>query len=167
MAEKAFGEGPKNYWGRVVADPKLNAEQIRLAGKPLANSLAVDAACNSQTGQMEYQGVYTETRQRLFHQGPYPDGSNNIGEFLAIVHALAWCKKHRVDLPVYTDSKTAMAWIRQKKANTKVIPSAHNKVLFDLISRAETWLKENTWKNRLLKWNTAAWGEIPADFGRK
>ena len=39
--------------------------------------------------------------------------------------------------------------------------------LFELIDRAENWLKTNHYSNKILKWDTPLWGEIPADFGRK
>lgn len=45
---------------------------------------------------MEYRGVYVRTGQELFRIGPYPDGTNNVGEFLALVHALALLKKTTV-----------------------------------------------------------------------
>jgi ribonuclease HI len=135
--------------------------------KPVYPSIAVDAACNSTTGQMEYQGVDTKSKRLIFHQGPYLDGTNNIGEFLAIVHALALLKKSKSSLPIYTDSMTAITWVRNRRANTKLIKSTENEILFELIARAEKWLKENIWKNPILKWETPIWGEIPADFGRK
>jgi len=135
--------------------------------KPVFPSLAVDAACNTVTGDMEYQGVDAQTKRLIFHQGPYPDGTNNIGEFLAIVHALALLKKEKSSLPIYTDSMTALAWVRNRKANTKLIKSSENEILFELIDRAERWLKENNWRNPIIKWETTIWGEIPADFGRK
>jgi ribonuclease HI len=166
QAEQAFHDGPGHHLGKNrpgVGKPRQKTN----SGGYILNSIAVDAACNMVTGQMEYQGVYTDGAQPLFHQGPFQGGSNNIGEFLAIVHALAWCRKHHADLPVYTDSNTALAWVRKKKANTKVAQTSKNKVLFDLVQRAETWLQQHHWTNPLLKWNTEAWGEIPADFGRK
>lgn len=135
--------------------------------KPVFPSVAVDAAWNTVTGDMEYQGVDAQTKRLIFHQGPYPDGTNNIGEFLAIVHALALLKREKSSLPIYTDSMTAMTWVRNRKANTKLVKSPENEILFDLIERAEKWLKENIWKNPILKWETPIWGEIPADFGRK
>lgn len=42
---------------------------------------------------MEYRGVDTKTRKQIFIQGPFEEGTNNIGEFLAIVHGLALLKK--------------------------------------------------------------------------
>jgi ribonuclease HI len=132
------------------------------------NSISVDAACSGNPGVMEYRGVWTADGAELFHFGPARDGTNNIGEFLAIVHALALLhKKEDAVTPVYTDSKTAISWVRKKKANTQLKPNHHNKNLFDMIRRAEKWLKENEWKNPVLKWETERWGEIPADFGRK
>ncbi len=166
-AAEAFKQNP---WVSLKGESKLkrlSPEQIKLAGAPIENSIAVDGACNMGTGQMEYRGVYVGAKQELFRQGPYEGGSNNIGEFLAIVHALAWCKKKHLDLPIYTDSKTALSWIRHKHAKTKVVQTPQNQELFGLINRAELWLKNNTWPNQILKWNTECWGEIPADFGRK
>jgi len=135
--------------------------------KPVFPSIAVDAAWNTVSGDMEYQGVDAQTGRLIFHQGPFRDGTNNIGEFLAIVHALAMLKREKSNLPIYSDSMTAITWVRNRKANTKLIKSKENEVLFDLIARAEKWLKENIWKNPILKWETPIWGEIPADFGRK
>lgn len=37
-----------------------------------------------------------------------------------------------------------------------------------MIERAERWLQTNSYSEMpLRKWETAQWGEIPADFGRK
>ena len=99
--------------------------------------------------------------------GPFPNGTNNIGEFLALVHGLAFLKDKKSDLPVYTDSKIAMSWIRQKKCKTKLNKNSKNEKLFELIKRAEVWLTKNNFNNPILKWETKSWGEIPADFGRK
>lgn len=131
------------------------------------NSIAVDAASSGNPGKMEYRGVVTKTKQVLFHMGPFPNGTNNIGEFLALVHGLAFLKGKKSELPVYTDSKIAMSWIRQKKCKTKLAQNSKNEKLFELIKRAEIWLSKNKFNNPILKWETKAWGEIPADFGRK
>ena len=47
------------------------------------DSIAVDGACSGNPGIMEYRGVDVPTGVELFHQGPFPDATNNIGEFLA------------------------------------------------------------------------------------
>lgn len=148
------------------ATPAKEATQ-RKVGSPIANSIAVDAAWNTATGDMEYQGVVVGTGQRVFKSTVYEDGTNNIGEFLAIVHALAWLKQQNLDTPIYSDSKTALTWVRKRKANTKLASTTRNAVLFELLARAELWLQQNTFENPLLKWETAVWGENPADFGRK
>lgn len=135
--------------------------------KPNMNSLSVDAACSGVPGPLEYRGVWTATGEEVFRQGPFADGTNNIGEFLAIVHGLAWLKQRHLSLAVYSDSRTALSWVRQRRCLTKHARSAQNTVLFNLVERAETWLRNNTFDNPLLKWDTDAWGEIPADFGRK
>jgi len=144
-----------------------NQKLLQSNEKPILNSISVDAACSSSSLQMEYQGVITSNHNILFKMGPFSKGTNNTGEFLAIVHALALCKKDNIKLPIYSDSLTAIAWVKKKKANTKLIKTDENAELFNLIERAENWLRENTYPNRILKWLTNIWGEIPADFGRK
>lgn len=131
------------------------------------HALAVDAAWNTKSGDMEYQGVYLHNGERLFLKGPFPDATNNIGEFLAIVHALALLQKQNSTLPIYSDSMTAISWVRKKKANTKLEKTSRNAEVFDLIERAEKWLATHRFPNPILKWETEEWGENPADFGRK
>jgi len=133
----------------------------------LKKSLAVDAACSSNPGPVEYRGINVETGKIVFSQGPFQNGTNNIGEFLAIVHGLALLHKHGSKVPVYSDSQTAITWVYNKKANTTLEKNAHNKQLFELVLRAEKWLNENKYENPVLKWDTKRWGEIPADFQRK
>jgi ribonuclease HI len=116
---------------------------------------------------MEYRGVYVKTNTEIFRMGPYPGGTNNIGEFLALVHALALQKNNNRNLPIYSDSVNALLWVKNKKCKTKLELTEQNKPIFDLIARAEKWLQENTYTTPLLKWQTDKWGEIPADFGRK
>lgn len=168
-AEKAFSEGHKGYWGTGSTDAKQvkSTTQPQSIGSPMADSISVDAACNGATGDMEYQGVRTTTKQLLFKEGPFKDGTNNTGEFLAIVHGLAYLKKRGSELPVYSDSRIAIGWVKAKKAKTKQVRTEKNKKLFELIERAEKWLETNSYTNKVLKWETGAWGENPADFGRK
>ena len=139
-----------------------------LYGQPLIPSISVDGACSGKTRIAEYQGVDTETQIPIFKAGPFVDATNNIMEFLALVHALALCKQKGLnDVPIYSDSLNAMKWVKAKKAGTKLEKTEHNQPIFDLVARAEKWLSQNTYANKILKWETQAWGEIPADFGRK
>ena len=131
------------------------------------NSISVDAACSGNPGTVEYQGVYTDTKTQVFHKKIDGLGTNNLGEFLAIVHAFAWMKKYHITLPVYTDSGTALAWIKHKKVKTTLEQSKQTEPIFKLLQRAEDWLLSNEIVVPLHKWITADWGEIPADFGRK
>jgi ribonuclease HI len=137
------------------------------AGVPAAESISVDAACSGNPGTLEYRGVETSSGKPIFYQGKFDDGTNNIGEFLAIVHALALLKKQNSNLPVYSDSISAIAWVKAGRARTGMPETERNAKLFELIARAEKWLSENSFQNPVLKWHTDVWGEIPADFGRK
>ena len=133
---------------------------------PVLNALAVDAACSGNPGIMEYQGIYIPTRTRVFHYQA-PKGTNNIGEFLAIVHGLSYLKKHHLDQIIYSDSVNAMSWVRQKVCKSKLPDDASTAELWGFVHRAEQWLRSNTYTTEIRKWDTDRWGEIPADFGRK
>mgnify|MGYP000392105859 CR=1 FL=1 len=155
------------YKGKKKDESELSPELLLKIGEPNYHSISVDAASSGNPGVMEYQGVDTKSKKKLFKQGPFPEGTNNIGEFLALVHGLAYLKERKSDRIIYTDSRTAMSWVRKENCNTKLKETAKNKALFDLIRRAIDWLKKNSYQTPIVKWETKAWGEIPADFGRK
>ncbi len=167
-AEEAFASSPADYLRPAGVKPTTPppADADKLPEAVIPNSLAVDAACSGNPGQMEYRGVHVASQQEVFHFGPVY-GTNNIGEFLAIVHGLALLKQKGFDMPIYSDSVNAISWVRQKKCKTKLPRESRTEPLFQLIERAEKWLRENTYNTPILKWETKLWGEIPADFGRK
>ncbi len=167
LAKEAYNGNYEEYKGKSQGEALLSQEQLLKIGQPNFHSIAVDAASSGNPGVMEYQGVDTKTKKILFKQGPFEQGTNNIGEFLALVHGLAYLKERKSDRIIYTDSRTAMSWIRKKNCNTKLAETPKNKIVFDLIRRAIHWLKNNNYDTPIVKWETKAWGEIPADFGRK
>ncbi|MGB1204853.1 MAG: viroplasmin family protein [Chitinophagales bacterium] len=168
MATEAYFGDSRDYIGKDKKhDTGLTLEQLKIIGKPNYNSIAVDAACSGNPGILEYQGVDSATGRRLFHVGPFPKGTVNLGEFLALVHGLAYLKKRNSNRMIYSDSRTAMAWVRNKKIKTTMQRNKSNAYLFSLVDRGVKWLQMNTYENKIVKWETKAWGEIPADFGRK
>ena len=166
-AQKAYDKEYADYKGRKSNKKSLSVEELKKYGEPDLYTISVDAASSGNPGKLEYQGVDTQTHKLLFKQGPFLQGTNNVGEFLALVHGLAYLKQIGSDRNIYSDSKIAMGWVKKKKCNTKLKRSAKNNKLFELIHRAESWLKKNQYSTTILKWETKAWGEIPADFGRK
>lgn len=167
-AKKALKGDYKDYIGKTKTfKSELSEAQLKKIGEPNYNSISVDAASSGNPGKMEYRGVDTKTKKQLFIQGPFEEGTNNIGEFLALVHGLAYLKQHNSNRIIYTDSKTAMSWVRKKMCNSKLERNTKNKPVFELVDRAVKWLNENTYHTTIIKWETKAWGEIPADFGRK
>ena len=166
-AKKAFNGNYAHYSKSKSKIPKLSQEELLKYGSPNYHSISVDAASSGNPGVMEYQGVDTKTKKLLFKQGPFKQGTNNIGEFLALVHGIAYLKERKSDRILYTDSRIAMGWVRKKTCNTKLQETPKNKKLFEMIQRAIKWLKENDYNTPIVKWETKAWGEIPADFGRK
>ena len=165
-AERALNEPT---YAHLSTRKDKEGKQSAPAGLPEGfdlNCLAVDAACSGNPGKMEYRGIYLGNGQQIFHYGPVY-GTNNIGEFLAIVHGLALLKQKNLQMPVYSDSRNALLWVKQKKCKTKLERTPKTEALFQLIERAEKWLRENSYTTPVLKWETDRWGEIPADFGRK
>ena len=165
-----------NYWQAVkqgaenkaqgVGNLILNTQSSTL-NSIVVPSLSVDAACSGNPGVMEYRGVDTATGREIFRMGPFEHATNNIGEFLALVHGLALLKQYNKTMPIYSDSVNAMAWVRAKKCRTKLARTEQNIEVFNLIARAERWLEDNHYTTKIIKWDTPNWGEIPADFGRK
>lgn len=165
-AESAYGDNYNDHYKKGTKASKSVISWDK--SKILKDSISVDAACSGNPGIMEYRGVDTYSQIEHFRQGPFPQGTNNIGEFLAIVHGLAWLKINGYHTTtIYTDSRTAIAWVRNKKVKTVLKQTSQNAILFELIDRGIKWLKTNSWKNPIVKWETKIWGEIPADFGRK
>jgi len=165
-AEEAFNDSPFRYIGKHATALKADSIHKNTPVDTDPNSLAVDAACSGNPGAMEYRGVYMATGTEVFHFGPTL-GTNNIGEFLAIVHGLALMKQKRFKMNLYSDSKTAICWVKQKKCKTLLSRTSKTEELFQMIERAEKWLHENRVNIPIIKWDTKEWGEIPADFGRK
>ena len=158
-AKKAYVQGYEEY--------KQNLDLKNISEGPELNSISVDAASSGNPGIMEYQGVDTNTKEVLFKMGPFNNATNNIGEFLALVHGIAILVKQSNKKIIYSDSITAMSWVRKKRCQTKLKRNEENEEVFVLIEKAITWLKENNYSIIIKKWDTRNWGEIPADFGRK
>ena len=174
-AEKALAEGYEKHLSTPsrsltsslqTSIASLTPEEMCQHGVHLP-ALAVDAACSGNPGLMEFRGVIADTGTQVFHRGPYVDGTNNIGEFLAIVLGLAYLKQQHLPWALYSDSKTAISWVQQKQCKTKIDWNTKNQDLLIAVRAAEKWLHENTWTTPIYKWDTEHWGEIPADFGRK
>lgn len=148
-AEDAFTKGWAGFYGKTgpIAVRPSGPRSTVIDPQPLWDSICVDAACNTRTRVMEYCCVETAPKKQLFHQGPFPDGTNNVGEFLALAHALAWCKQKGLFVPIYSDSYNAIKWITQKKVNTHLEPTSQNQKLFAMINRSLELLNSTEFAN--------------------
>ncbi len=165
--QEAEAASKKNYWASINPKATKTFKPSGAAGNYIVPSISVDAACAGNPGILEYQGVNTATKEVLFKRGPFPVGTVNLGEFLAIVHGLSYLKKLDCPFPLYSDSRTAIAWVRNKAIKTNLERNAKTEDLFILVDRAIEWLKTNSYTTKILKWETEDWGENPADYGRK
>lgn len=170
-AVDAYRGNPADHLGilKSIVERRKNGQRPLTDPTIRLDAIAVDAACSKNPGPVEYQGVIVGTGEVVFRHEPIPEGTNNIGEYLALVHALALLEKlGDTTTPVYADSRTSMAWLRNRHSNTRLIPHAGNLQIMELLRRADAWAQAHpVIKNPVLKWNTELWGEIPADFGRK
>ena len=169
-AVKAFREDADSHIGllRKLAGHRNEIADYTAIADIRLDAIAVDGACSGNPGKMEYRCVRVADGVEIFHMGPLEGGTNNIAEYLAIIHAAAMLQKQGNTItPIYSDSRTAMGWIRRGQSNTTITPNTHNTKVLELLRRADTWLAANRIPNPLLKWDTDAWGEIPADFNRK
>ncbi len=168
-ATEAFrGDGRDELYAlRALADHKAKIINYEAFPEIKLDAIAVDAACAGNPGAMEYRGVVVGTGQELFHFGPVAQGTNNIGEFLALVHALALCEQKGWVRTIYSDSRIAQSWLRNRRARTSLAPTPENAKLLETLARAERWVQTHTSRCPVVKWDTETWGEIPADFGRK
>lgn len=165
-AQEAYAAGPPRVPAYITASKNAKAG-LPPTERPLVRAIAVDAACSGNPGVMEYRGVSLWDNQEVFHK-KFELGTNNIGEFLAIVHCMALLQqKDAGDITIYSDSQIAMSWVRNGKCRTKLDLTPRTAELMGLVKRAEDWLNNNTFRTPLVKWPTEVWGEIPADFGRK
>ncbi|MBQ0030639.1 MAG: ribonuclease H family protein [Bacteroidales bacterium] len=165
-AENAFAQ----QWSDFIHPSKQTIKretELKQAGNYETNAIAVDAACSGNPGKMEYQGVDLSHGGRQIFHWEYPKGTNNIGEFLAIVHGLSMLKQTNCPFILYSDSQIAISWVKQKQCKTKLARTPETEKLLDIVARAEAWLQNNTYTTEIRKWHTQLWGEIPADFGRK
>lgn len=167
-----FREDKNDLGNLLLSTARKN---IPAAGKPDYFSFpeidldgwAVDASCLGNPGTMEYRGVELKTGREIFRVGPFQKSTNNIGEFLAIVHALALMYQSGQFHTIYSDSVTGMAWVRNRKIKTQLTREPANEKSFQMMERALSWLHTHQYNAKILKWQTEIWGEIPADFGRK
>jgi len=169
-AEEAFGLNGKEYHNFSTNKSQYSSFKQRFNNSEkniISDSICVDASCLGNPGIVEYRGVDTTTHEEIFHKKPMQNGTNNLGEFLAIVHGLAYLQKQDKDIPIYSDSRTAISWVKNKNVKTTLKRNGSNEEIFNLVDRALIWLSNNSYKNKILKWNSKEWGEIPADFGRK
>lgn len=169
-ATEAFRGNPSEYIGLFKAMGTRPVRIINYEAFPQIrlDAIAVDAACSHNPGPVEYRGVKVGTGETVFSIGPLAGGTNNIGEYLAIIHAAALLARNGdATTPIYSDSRTALSWVRRRASKTSLVRTAENAPLFDVLARADRWIAIHTIPNPILKWETERWGEIPADFGRK
>lgn len=156
--------------GRVqtpVSVPKVAPSDF-----PSPPFLTVDAAYSHSTHILEWRGVLVDSNNRkveLFRSKPYKGGSANIGEFIAIVDGIEWLLSNDFSMPIYSDSITAQAWLRNGDHKSTVeigkALSTRFSEAFRMLKRPSTMVKLKSCP--VHDWKTKIWGEIPADFGRK
>jgi ribonuclease HI len=170
-ADEAYKAGWKKQWGQGKqpnnSGTKHSSAGAQSVGEIDYDSISVDVGTSGNPGPVEYKGVDTQTGEVIFAKGPLKRGTNNLGEFLAIVHGLAYLQKKGSNKTVYSDSANAIKWVKQREVSSTLERDESTKEIWDLVDRAVHWLKTNKYDNKIMKWQTKQWGEIKADYGRK
>jgi ribonuclease HI len=148
---------------------------------PPKKGIVVDGATKGNPGPSEYRGIDLETGELLFHQ-KLGIATNNIAEFCALGHAILYASDKGFKITIYSDSQTAISWIRKKKVNSKLPDNPKTQKAIDYVCRIESALNQVIGEIKsdgidlyvkgnaeiiVSKWYSSEYGEIPADFGNK
>lgn len=128
------------------------------------HGLAVDASL-LKGSKGEFQIVDLSTGKLIYSSPVYVDTTVNVMEFLAIIKAIE-ISRTQIEFTkcdIYSDSATAITWVKNKHINSKLELTEELKLLVD---NALIVLNQNC-ENKIIKWDTNSFGEIPADFSRK
>lgn len=126
------------------------------------HGICCDAAHSMKNGITEYRAHILETGEQILYKN-LGNQTVNIGEFLAIVDCIKYIIENGYQYPViYSDSLTAITWVKNKRTGSKKKNSD--------LQKAEVFLKvmtENINGIKILHWDNKNWGEIISDFGNK
>jgi len=130
--------------------------------------LSVDASIRQNPGgKFIYRGLDLATKEVIFDFTNELDyrGTNNIGEFLALVDGIRAVKdRPREERVIYTDSLNALRWVSNKECRTKFRYQGTD----DLINDALNFLHyELDYEVSLRHWDKIRWGEPISDYGLK
>lgn len=132
-----------------------------------SKGICVDGSSRGNPGIAGYQAVDLATGEQLF-KVDIGHSTNNIAEFIGLVHAISFARKNGYT-EIYSDSQTAIAWVRNKKAKTTLVLNEKTKKSIEYVERSEKYLQtlEPGFFRLVNKWETKLWGENEADFGFK
>lgn len=166
LAEQAYREDYHNY---INFTPSTDDSPAQTLNDYERNAIAVDASCTGNPGMTEFQGIDLRTGETVLKSKTYRKGTNNIGEFLAIVKCLEMIRTGMIkgNPIIYSDSQAAIAAVKNKKLKSTLSEDEDTKEILQDLKKAEQMLKENLYETEIRKWDTQKWGETPADFGRK
>lgn len=138
--------------------------------------IVVDGSTRGNPGPSEYRAIDLQTGEILFHK-KIGIATNNITEFIALGHALLYCLDKKIKTTIYSDSQTALSWLKKGDINSNLSNNERTKVAIDFLNRIILKLSNIDIKFDgldlicgdivITKWYTSEYGEIPADFGNK
>jgi len=132
---------------------------------PVRDSIPTDGYFH---GVVEWQAVDLVSGQTIHASRPYEYGNINLAEFIAIVDALSLLHANgNTSTPVYSDSLTAIAWVKNRKMKTRHPRTGNAYRIMGLADASMDWLLDTKPMNPVRFWDNVLWGENPADYGRK
>lgn len=128
------------------------------------DKIIVHSTANTKTKRMAYKGFNESTNKWIFKVKYKGYCTQNVADFMAIVHALHYCKINNIDLPIYNDNLVAIKWVKDKKVNSLLIKTKENHELFQSFENALVILKQNDFLNPILFWKKKELGNIKNPF---
>lgn len=134
--------------------------------------IAVDGWCanTSWWWVWYYRGILIKNwevnKGKVIFEKEFPQTSNNLTEYLAILEAMRWRAKNDPKIAIYSDSTVAIWWVRKWWHNCGQLPMwQHAKSYTEKLEkwRNKSWAK---FENIYQRFTKKRW-DIPADYGRK
>lgn len=124
------------------------------------NSIITYSFSDTENLKMSYK-IYDCINRKFVIKESFDGFCNqNVSDFIAIVHAIIYCKENNLNFPIYTNSTCALSWIKSKKTNSNYFKTSQNSKIYRLFKRADKKNKEIDYENQILLWKTKEFGKI-------
>lgn len=133
----------------------------------------VNCKCEDNPGIAKFQ-LYDLNLKKVLTVSDNFYCSNDLTEFLGLVNSIYYCF-HNNHEHLFSNSETAISWIRKKKYRSNLIRTKETEITWDKINKALKWLKTLEYTDKsgsfrdpstkkivyVHKWLESEWGKSP------